>query len=55
MVLRRERSGGGRVFAGAKTALLLVGEEDSRLMDGFDSSVDGSALILACSSSPGAS
>lgn len=55
MVLRRERSGGGRVFAGGRTTLLLVGEEGSRLMGDFESSVDGSALILACSSSPGAS
>ena len=53
MVLRRERSGGGRVFAGGRTALLAVGEDDSRLMVDFESSAgdgDGSALMPACSS-----
>lgn len=54
MVLRRERSGGGRVFAGGRVTLLLVGE-DSCLMVDFESSVDGSALMPACSSFSGAS
>ena len=49
MVLRRERSGGGRVFAGGRATLLFVGE-DSSLMFVFESSRDGSALTLACSS-----
>lgn len=52
MVLRRERRGGGSVFAGGRTALLAVGE-DSRLMVVFESSVgdrDGSVLMPACSS-----
>ena len=49
MVLRRERSGGGRVFAGGRATLLVVGE-DSRLMADLESSIDGSALVPACSS-----
>ena len=38
------------MFAGGRTALLIIGE-DSRLMLGFESPVDdGSALMTACSS-----
>ena len=54
MVLRRERSGGGRVFAGCRATLSVVGE-DSCLMVDFESAIDGSALVLACSSFLGAS
>ena len=55
MVLRRERSGGGRVFAGGRMTLLVVGE-DPRLMVVFESSIDGSALMTPTSSSfPGVS
>ena len=54
MVLRSERSGCGRVFVGGRVTSLAVGE-DSRLMVDFKSSVDGSALMPACSSSSGAS
>lgn len=54
MVLRRESSGGGRVFAGGRAALSVVGE-DSVLMVDFESSIDGSALMPACSSFSGAS
>lgn len=55
MVLRRERSGGGSVFAGVTTALLVVVEEDSCLTVDLGSSGDGSALMPACSSFSGAS
>ena len=48
MVLRRERSGGGSVFAGGRSTLLAVGE-DSGLMVDLESSVGGSALMSACS------
>ena len=56
MVLRRERRGGGRVFAGGRRAMFVAfGEGSSRLMADFvDSStaVDGFAsLTRACSSS----
>ncbi len=54
MVLRRERSGGGSVFAGSRATLLLV-TEDSLLKAGFESSANGSALMPACSSFPEAS
>lgn len=49
MVLRRERSGGGRVFACCRARLSVVGE-DSCLMVDFESAIDGSALVPACSS-----
>lgn len=56
MVLRRERSGGGRVFAGGRTALLavIVGEGSCLTVD-LESSADGSALTPACSSFSAAS
>ncbi len=54
MVLRRERSGGGRVITGCRATLLVVGE-GSRLMFDLESSVDGSAMAPACSSFSGAS
>lgn len=50
MVLRRERSGGGRVFGGGRVTLLAVGE-DSRLMDDLESSADGPALMMPARSS----
>ena len=49
MVLRRERSGGGRVLAGGRTALAVAGDV-SRLTADFESSIEGSAVMLACSS-----
>ena len=51
MVLRRERSGGGRVFGGGRVWSVVGG--DSRLMVDFESCGDDSALTLACSSFSG--
>ena len=48
MVLRRERSGGGRVFAGGRAMLFAVGEGSGLMVD-CGSFVDFSAPESACS------
>ena len=51
MVLRRESNGGGRVLAGGRRALSVVGNVSCLMID-LDSSTDASASMLSCSSLP---